>query len=125
MNFANLVNKWEAEAAAMERRGILIRGEVLCREFVADLQALQRGESEEPLTIAQASAESGYSAEHVARMVRQGLIPNQGRKRAPRIRRADLPRKPGGRVAAGPLKAYDPVTDARQLLSRHRGARDE
>ncbi len=47
----------------------------------------------EPLTLAQAEAESGYSRDHLGRKVRDGAIPNAGRQRAPRILRRDLPRK--------------------------------
>ena len=45
------------------------------------------------LTLREAARESGYSADHLGRLLRQGLIPNAGRPRAPRIRRADLPRR--------------------------------
>ena len=46
------------------------------------------------LTLAQASAESGYSAGHIGRLIAEGRIANAGKKGAPRIRRGDLPRKP-------------------------------
>ncbi len=49
----------------------------------------------ESLSLEQASAESGYSVDHLGRLVRDGTIPNAGEPYAPRIRRCDLPRKPG------------------------------
>ncbi len=49
----------------------------------------------EPLSLEQASAESGYCADHLGRLVRGGTIPNAGESYSPRIRRCDLPRKPG------------------------------
>lgn len=48
---------------------------------------------EAPLTLSEAAEASGYSADHLGRMVRQGTIPNVGRHGAPRIRLGDLPRK--------------------------------
>ena len=49
---------------------------------------------ETPLTLPEAAALSGYSTDHLGRLVREGKIPNAGRPNAPRIRRQDLPRKP-------------------------------
>lgn len=50
---------------------------------------------DQPLTLDQAARESGYSAGHLGRFVREGKIPNAGRPNAPRIRRGDLPAKAG------------------------------
>ncbi len=49
----------------------------------------------ESLSLEDASAESGYCADHLGRLVRDGTIPNAGEPYSPRIRRCDLPRKPG------------------------------
>jgi hypothetical protein len=45
------------------------------------------------LTLREGARLSGYSADHLSRLLRQGHIPNAGRPHAPRIRRADLPRR--------------------------------
>ena len=45
------------------------------------------------LNLQQASEESGYSADHLGRLVREDKIPNTGRQGAPRIARRDLPIK--------------------------------
>jgi hypothetical protein len=63
------------------------------RTAAAELEATLRAAADEELTLAEAAAESGYSAERLRRKVAGGEIPNAGRKGAPRIRRADLPRK--------------------------------
>jgi hypothetical protein len=83
----------------------------------AELEGALREAAEEPLTLAEASAESGYSERRLRELVAAGEIPQAGRKHAPRIRRADLPRRPGG---AGPGSAggYDPEADAAALFSR-------
>ena len=49
----------------------------------------------EPLNLQDASRESGYSAGHLGRLVREGEIPNAGRPNAPLVRRGDLPLKAG------------------------------
>ena len=45
-------------------------------------------------TLTEAAQLSGYSADHLGRLVREGKIPNAGRLGAPRIACGDLPRKP-------------------------------
>lgn len=124
MTFDELAAKWEAEAAVMDRRATTAVGGALIREFLADLATARRDEAQELLTLPQAAAESGYSEGHIGRLVREGKIANAGRRRSPRIRRTDLPRKPTAELAKPRLAGYDPVTDARELLGRQRGARD-
>lgn len=60
----------------------------------AELERCMGENTSEPLTLSQAAAESGYSTDHLARLVRQGKLRNAGRQNAPLIRRGDLPRKP-------------------------------
>lgn len=56
------------------------------------------------LSLQQASEESGYSVDHLQRLVAEQRIPNAGRKGKPRVRRGDLPTKlaphSGSRVAS-------------------------
>jgi hypothetical protein len=71
----------------------------------------------ETLSLTEAARESGYSVEYLGRLVRHGMIPNPGKKGSPRIRRCDLPRKPGGAAAdAKPRTEGDSV----QVESRSR-----
>jgi hypothetical protein len=69
------------------------------------------------LSVQEAARESGYSEEHVRRVLRERPALNCGRAGKPKIRRCDLPRKPAAVVRAGPA-AYDPAADARSLMSR-------
>ena len=55
-------------------------------------QALQE-QDERLLDLQEAAVVSGYSADHLGRLVRDGAIPNAGRARAPKIRSRDLPTK--------------------------------
>jgi hypothetical protein len=53
------------------------------------------GQQLEPLDLATAEVESGYTRSHLRRMLKDGTIRNAGTKEGPRILRAHLPRKPG------------------------------
>lgn len=55
--------------------------------------------SAENLTVAEAAAESGYSEAHLRRLLAECRIENSGAEGRPRIRRADLPRKPNRQPA--------------------------
>ena len=76
--------------------------------------------SEQTLSLREASELSGYSQEHLARLVRLGRIPDlrpKGSKGRIRIRVGDLPARPAV-VAAHMRVAYDPSADARALTGR-------
>ena len=120
MTPTEFVAKWTTEADAMERRGVMVNGAGLLAELLADFTAVQASHYEAVLSLPDAASRSGYSVEHLGRLIREGRLPNAGRRGAPRIRAADLPRKPPALVPAGP-RAYDPRADARTLLDRQRG----
>lgn len=120
MTPADFMAKWTAEADAMKRRGVMVNGAGLLGEVLEDFRAVQDSRLQDILTLEEASARSGYGVEHLGRLVREGRIPNAGRKGSPRIRVADLPRKPAA-LARTALRAYDPGADARTLLDRQRG----
>jgi hypothetical protein len=65
----------------------------LVRELVASLRELRRAAHDSSMSLADAAACTGYSADHIGRLVRAGRIPNVGRKNAPRVRCRDLPSK--------------------------------
>jgi hypothetical protein len=110
----DLVARW------MER-GALLRDEG-CSEIAAarercaaELEACVRQLNDEALSPAQGARESGYSEEHLRRLLRQHPELNCGRSGKPSIRRRDLPRKP---LACAATRKYDAVADARSLMSR-------
>jgi hypothetical protein len=86
--------KWEARRDEWSRRGISAPVGPLLDEVLTDLDSVTRDEGTELLTLTQAAIRSGYSADSLGRMVRTGQLTNRGRKNAPRVRAADLPRKP-------------------------------
>ena len=69
------------------------RRAVALESCAAELEATLRERDETTLSLTEAARESGYSADHLGRLVRDGRIPNAGRPGAPRIARSHLPRK--------------------------------
>ena len=83
---------WRRRAKSLRRYG----GETPATaiERCADeLEATLLERDETTFSLVEASRESGYSADHLGRLVRDGKIPNAGRPGAPRIALKDLPRK--------------------------------
>jgi hypothetical protein len=115
---AALRERWLTRRDELHRLHALVDGAVLCDELLAELDRLTDAAENEPLSLARAAAESGYSVDHLGRLVREGKLANVGRPNAPKVRRADLPRKPTRRLASPAVHSYDPSTDARSLLAR-------
>ena len=79
----------------------------------ARIEQALRDESDDLLALTEAAKHSGYHPDSLARMVREDQIPDlrpEGSKGTIRIRRADLPIKPG--------QAHTPPADVRELASR-------
>ena len=83
---------WRKRAKALRRYG----GETpatAIEQCADDLEATLVERDETTFSLVEASRESGYSADHLGRLVRDGKIPNSGRPGAPRIALKDLPLK--------------------------------
>ncbi len=111
---------WLSRAEDFRRLNAMVEGARLVVEMIDGLTAATLGEGDEALSLRSAARLSGYSVDHLARCVRTGKIPNAGGKNRPRIRRADLPRKPKKSLESGTHSAYDPDADARSLVSTRR-----
>lgn len=92
MRIPELVAAWRARAE--ELKPYAPAAAHAFQTAAAELERCMGANTSEPLTLSQAATESGYSADHLARLVRQGKLQNAGRPNAPLIRRGDLPRKP-------------------------------
>ncbi len=114
MTLMDLADGWAIEAASLERWGD-DRGATILRQCATELNAAARAHDDEEFTITAASAASGYSCDHLRALVASGEIPNAGRKGAPRIRRADLPRK-----AKVTSNGFDAGAEARSILGAGR-----
>lgn len=73
------------------------------------------------LSLAEASLRSGYSPDHIARLIREGKIPNAGRRGAPRVRAGDLPLPRPLAIANDDSIPHHTRTDARALGIRRGG----
>ena len=108
-----LADSWRTEAERLrqlEAAGQAAAFEQLANELEATLATWESSS----LTIQEASESSGYSEDHLRRLVRRGHIPNAGRKNSPRIFRRDLPVKRHAKDGSGD---QDPV-DFREQIAR-------
>ena len=87
-----LISQWRDEAETLRRRGVAGHATLLesCAE---ELESALRQKHDEPLNLTEAARVSGYSREHLGRLLKEGGIPNAGQPGAPKIRRGDLPTK--------------------------------
>ncbi len=83
---------WRRQAKALRRYGSEPPAVALER-CANELETTLVERDETTLSLVEAARESGYSADHLGRLVRDGRIPNAGRPGAPRIARVHLPRK--------------------------------
>jgi hypothetical protein len=91
--FTALHRRWREKAALFREHGheATARTYEVCSEELE--AALRRGEDDR-LDLQEAARESGYSPDHLGRLIRTGTLPNAGRRNAPKILRRDLPRRP-------------------------------
>jgi hypothetical protein len=111
---SEVIERWVNRRDEFKRLKASVDGALLCEEVIADLEGLIKSRDSETLTLAQASARTGYSRDHLSRLLRRGLLTNVGRKNKPRVVAGELPSRPR-RVAAQRAATYDPNTDARAL----------
>ena len=83
---------WRKRAKALRRYASELPAVALER-CADELEDTLRERDETTFSLVEAARESGYTATHLGRLVRDGRIPNAGRPGAPRIARRDLPRK--------------------------------
>jgi hypothetical protein len=111
----DLPDLWRREAGLYRRDGVdsLAR---MAERHAAELDAALRAGGEALLSAREAAEVSGYSADHLHRLVKVGRLTDYGRAHAPRYRSADLPLKPGRLLPGqGPAPNSGGAT-ARQVL---------
>jgi hypothetical protein len=110
---------WENEfAPCCAALGCQVDGALLVRELVTSLRTIRETLLDEPLSLTEAAERTGYTADHIGRLVREGKLPNAGRRNVPRVRARDLAKQCKPKLAARSAKAYDPDSDARSLRVR-------
>lgn len=118
---SELVVTWQDRRAAMLQFGGLQDGTKIIDEMLADFEEVLRNTSDEVLNLTQAAAESGYTADHLGRLANEGKIVTVGRKHARKIRRGDLPRKPGAHADGdvhGPFGSHVPHIQSHAQIAR-------
>lgn len=101
---SELIQAWREEAERLRERYGDERLAKICETHARELEAALATSQDEVLTLTEAAKESGYSADHLGRLVAAGTIPNAGRKHAPGIRRRDLPARPGRPAPVAPAR---------------------
>jgi len=107
-----LLKDWQAEAEMLRRRGADSQAGAI-ESMVEEVQTSYLQYFDEGLPLKQASEESGYTADHLGRQVRNGRIPNAGRRGAPQILRRHLPRKLGQ-----PLAGFSSDVSSKEQIAR-------
>lgn len=95
MNTA-LSSQWRSRASDLERYSP--SAAQAFRDAADELEKTLQG-AEETVSLKEAAMLGGYSTDSLQRMVAAGRIQNFGRKGKPRIRRAEVPVKPGHATA--------------------------
>src|SRR2546430_9814355 len=117
MDREDFVRRWRARRDELARLGAHVEGAKLCDEVLADFEAVTTAEDQALLGLHDAATRSGYSSDHLRRLHRLGKLPARRDGRRLFFRAGDLPKKPNV-VDARPVRAYDPVADARRVATR-------
>ena len=92
MIVAALLSHWRSRATDLERYAPAAAQAF--RDAADELAEALNG-AEETVSLKEAAMLGGYPVDSLQRMVASGRIQNYGRKGKPRVRRADVPAKPG------------------------------
>ena len=105
---ADLPETWRSLAVLQRKMHGLAQAAIfdLCADQLAEAF---RQHADECLSLKQAAQESGYSVDHLGRLLSEGKIPNAGRRGKRLIRRRDVPMKSSQRKerpCASPRAGY-------------------
>ena len=116
---ADFERKWYAQLERFRQLDARVCTALICEEVLTDFRAVQHALSDELLTLGQAAEESGYSTDHLSRLVRRGKLPDRrppGSHGRVLLRRSDLPHKPSAR--------HPKDADVHDLASRLYGGKE-
>jgi integrase len=75
--FAAFQKRWLTRRDELHRLRALVSGADFCDAFLNELDVVLRNAGDQLLSLQQAAFESGYSADHLGRLVRHGRFPNK------------------------------------------------
>jgi len=90
---ASLILEWEQDLEVLARHKAAQADWLEAR--ITQLKETLTKDGDQLLTLRDAAKLTGYSVDHIGRLVRNGEVPNAGRPRSPRVRKGDLPLKAG------------------------------
>jgi len=117
MAVAELVQDWKARARKLREWAAAEEAAKAWEAAATELESALAAHGQRRLSLQEAAEASGYSADHLGRLLREGRVPNAGRTHAPRIQASDLPLKPGVR-RAGTDAGGAPRIPREQLVRR-------
>jgi len=91
---AELIARWERRRDEWKRLGVQVDGAAIAEELLCELTALERAGSASVM-LREAAELSGYSIDHLRRLVAAGRLENVGKGGRIHVRKADLPLKLG------------------------------
>ena len=111
-----LLERWRNRADHLRRYAPEVAA--AWEDAAAELEEYDRVHAQTILTRVQAAEESGYTPDHISRLIAEKRIKNVGRKGKPLVRRGDLPRKPKPAERTPRLENGDPDLASEMLRQR-------
>ncbi|MEK7247377.1 MAG: helix-turn-helix domain-containing protein [Chloroflexota bacterium] len=124
MRLDELIAKWTALGVAFRTGDARVEGAALCDQFARDLQQVNLTADDELVTVAEAAKVSGYSAQHLRRLVSKGQLAAERDERGIVIRRRALPKRPS-LVAPEPPRLHVVGAKAEQVVRASAGVSRE
>ena len=117
MTYDNLLDKYGRLASEYARFSALVNASSIFMEVLQDLRTFKAAEDAAELDLSAAACVTGYSGDHLRRLVRTGRLRASKRGGKLFFSTGDLPSKPR-KVDEALGVAYDPVADARQVAAQ-------
>ena len=116
MEHRRLIEAWRDRAGHLRRYAPEVAA--AWEDAATELEEHDHRHGQEELTRDEAAKESGYTPDHISRLIAEKRIKNVGRKGKPLVRRGDLPRKPKPAERTPRLENGDPDVAGEVLRQR-------
>lgn len=114
----DLVARYHTLRHEYERVRALVDGASVVEQFITELKLLSEAHDAAELDLEGASRTSGYSTDHLRRLVRNHKLPCVRVGRRLFFRASDLPRKLASRIDVPSARRYDAVADAQRVTAQ-------